>query len=238
MKKIILLLGMVILLSGCSATYDIEIYNNDINEQLSFWDDSSKIVELDGEEEGTEEQIEPLNYGKMVDNFYKEQVQAFDNEGSIFLKQKKLTDHYKYGIKYSYKYSTDNYKNAYIPNTLIKYFNFLKEKNIYILSTGEGATADIYNEHKTLDNLTIHLKTNHKVKNNNADRVDGYNYYWDINRSNYTDKKIYIELDTKDKVNNYEGEITTTIIIVLSIAIFALIVIIFLNKKRKSNNKI
>ena len=82
------------------------------------------------------------------------------------------------------------------------------------------------------------MKTNHKVKQNNADEVDGYNYYWRINKGNYDDKNIYIMLYKDKYVFNYEGEAIPYIIGSIIIAILVLTVIIVLRKKSKKNNNV
>ena len=243
MKRYILLIGIVFLLSGCSANYDLEIYNNKVIEEFSFYDNPNKIISESSEDEeldGVEDEIldQNISYKTKIDNFFKENAQAFKNSGNQFLDKEIINKDSNYGIKFSYEYSNANYNEAYIPSTFVKYFNYLTEKDTYILSTGEGMLETVYTTHKDLDKFTIHLKTNHKVKNNNADRVDGYNYYWDVNRFNYRDKSVYVELYKDKHVFNYENEFVH-ILIGIGVALFAGVIAFgFMRTKSKKNNKI
>ncbi len=235
---IILVLSFI--LCGCSATYNIEITNNKVIEDLTFLEDASKINDkvLSKEEiEGTEYEEAGESYKKLVDDEYKIETQAFVNEGSAYYK-KSLIDSDKYGLNYKYSFDISNYNDSYIANSASRMFNFMDYGGTLYISTSTEIAKDYFENFDTLDKITVHIKSSYKVKNNNADRTSGYNYYWDITNSNYKDKKIYLELDKNKEISNYEGKNTTFLIVGLCIAIFAFIVIIFLNKKRKKNNKI
>lgn len=235
---IILVLSFI--LCGCSATYNIEITDNKVIEDFSFFEDASKIndkILFDQEIEGTEYEQEGESYKKLVDSELKIETQVFVNEGSKYY-EKNLINSDKYGINYKFSFDNMDYKKSYIANSASKMFNFMNTNGTLYISTSTEIAKDYYDNFPTLDNITIHIKSSYKSSKNNADRVDGDNYYWDINRSNYKNKNIYLELDKDEKVSNHEGRIVTILIVGLCIAIFAFIVIIFLNKKRNKINKI
>jgi len=71
----------------------------------------------------------------------------------------------------------------------------------------------------------------------NADEVDGYNYYWYLDR-NSENKNIYLELSKKEKVRNYENSIIKTIIITLSILLVIGMISLALYRKARDLNKI
>ena len=228
------------ILCGCSATYNIEITNNKVIEDFSFMEEASKKSEkavVGGNIEGTEYESTGDTYENLVNSELRIETQAFASEGSKYYK-KTLINSEKYGINYKYSFDIDDYSRSYIANSSTMMFNFMKDNGTIYLSAPTGIAKDYFENFSTLDNITIHIKSSYKVKNNNADRVDNNDYYWDITRSNYQDKKVYIELDKNKEVHNYEGKYTSYLIVGLCIAIFAFIVIIFLNKKRKKINKI
>ena len=73
-----------------------------------------------------------------------------------------------------------------------------------------------------LDELTINLKTNHKVVSSNADEVNGYHYKWHITRESKNDAAIMITLKKNKYVFNYENEFVKKI---LPFAIFVGIIL-------------
>ena len=235
MKKILILVVCLFLISGCNATYNVEIKDKKVIEKFEFIENNnlllnSEYVKSDFGEDGL------ILYKNAIEQEYKKESYTSINSVNNFYNKKKILND-GLGIKYKYTFDIDNYNNSTIANNGFKYFSVLTEEDeTYIISTSSGAIA--FDEYEYLDNLTIHLKTNHKVKNNNADRVDNYNYYWEINKSNYKDKKIYIELYKDKYIFNYENNLVKIGIIILSIAILSVIVIIIFRQKSKKNNRI
>lgn len=235
---IILVLSFI--LCGCSATYDVEITDNKVIEDFTFIEDASKKNDRNlstSNIEGTEYSQGGEVYEKLVNDELKIETQAFVNEGEKYYK-KTLIDSDKYGINYKYSFNLNDYRKSYIANSATNKFNSLYSNGILYISTSTEVAKEYFENFKALDDITIHIKSSYKAKKNNADKVDGYNYYWYINRANYKDKNIYIELDKDDEIFNYEGRVTIYLIVGLCIAIFAFVVIIFLSKKRKKINKI
>ena len=62
-------------------------------------------------------------------------------------------------------------------------------------------------EYPILENITINLKTNHKVVSSNANIVDGYHYTWNIDKDNKDDAAIQITIKKDEYVFNYENEL-------------------------------
>ena len=132
-----------------------------------------------------------------------------------------------------YHYNLKDYSESTIANSEFKYFKFIVENKKIILSTSNGVEA--FDGYKYLDSLTIHLKSNYKLIKTNADRVEDNDYYWDINRSNYKEKSIYIELDKNNTVSNYNNRNEKIVIACLIVAFFVIsIIIIFRRKARRT----
>ena len=129
----------------------------------------------------------------------------------------------------------ENIYDSYAINQCYDKFSAIVEEDYIILSTNKFNKCIVDNN---VDEIKIHLKTNHRVKENNADEIDKYNYYWNINKSNYDYKNIYIMLYRDKYVFNYEGEAIPYIIGSVIVAILILIVIIVLKRKSRNNNKV
>ena len=151
-----------------------------------------------------------------------------------YYKKKKYETPSEIGINYYFDFNTQNFYDSFAINKCYDMFSVLNEHEYIVISTNREnkCIAD------GVDEIKIHLKTNHKVKENNADEIDGYHYYWNINKSNYNDKNIYIMLYRDKYVFNYEGEAIPFIIGTVLVAILIFIAIIVLRRKSTKNNNI
>ena len=240
MKKIsiLVILSLVVLLSGCSANYEVEIVNDKIKEKTSMIDmDSYKWdKELPINTNGVDiVSDKAMTFREYVDKSFANSFPALSNDANTFYEKKKVDNKKELGIVYNYIYDFSNYKYSNIINSCYRYFNVLDSNDLYILSTNDTINCLSYDN---VDSITIHLKTNHKVKSNNASRVDGYNYYWTFTEANKDNAGIYIELYKDKYVFNYENKITIVLTIFISLAILAFIVIIIFRKKASKNNRI
>lgn len=242
MKKLVLLSIGLFFLTGCSATYDIEIYNNQIKEDMEF-------VNTDSSSWDSKVQY-GLTYRDLIDSsvnypypvFYDTVVDEDDTiklEGVEYYHNTLISDRIQLGQKLSYhKFTLDNFSNSSIVKKCYQYFNIIEEGDNIILSTSLKNLC--FQEYSMLDNITVHLKTNHKVLNNNADIVDGYHYTWNLTRENQDDAAIMITLKKDEYVFNYENEFFKKIIYIgafvgIIIGVSGLVYYYFKTKRRNSN---
>lgn len=244
MKKKILMLILLFLVTGCNANYDIEIYNNTVKEDMSF-------ISLDSLEWDNEAQY-GLTYRELVNSSTRYPYPAFSStivdendtiklDGVEYYKNNLISDSTKLGQKLSYhKFTLNNFNDSSIVKKCYKYFNVIEEEDNIILSTSfENKCFDIYPQ---LDNITVHLKTNHKVVNSNANIVKGYHYTWNLNRDKKDDAAISITLKKDEYIFNYENEFLKKIMYIGIITGIILgvsgITYLYFKNKRKSLNEI
>ena len=236
--KLIIIVFLVVVLTGCSASYEVEIVDDKIKEKVTIVDNNSFRWDKEmptSDKDTDESQDQKMTYRDYVNNLYKNPFPAFNNRNNIFYNKRKISNKNQLGISYDYIYDFSNYKYSNIINSCYRYFNVLDSNDLYILSTNDTINCLSYDN---VDSITIHLKTNHKVKSNNASSVDGYNYYWTFTEANKDNAGIYIELYKDKYVFNYENKITIVLTIFISLAILAFIVIIIFRKKASKNNRI
>ncbi len=223
MKKTIIILLLLIIVSGCSAKYEIEIKDKKINEKSSFIINKKEV-----ESDGIYYTVSRIagKYFLNVDFLIGDTKEYYENENAIY--QKRNTT------------SIDEYNSSDMLKYCYSAHNVLNEKKYYIISTSN--TFECFEKYQELDNVQIVLKTNHQVKENNADKVDGYTYTWNINKNNYNDKRIYIKLYKDKYVFNYENEFYKKIALYIGVgcAIIGsgLFIYFRLMSKRKKSNKI
>ena len=210
--KYLLCLVLIVILTGCKATYNLEIKNKDFIENISITDNRS------------------LDYFKN-NKFYA----IMDGASNFKEYNKKVEKDSK--VKFKYSYNINDYRKATILKTCFKAYSVIDEKDYYLLSTSTGVKCAKEEDAVLLDGLKIVIKTNHKVKESNADQVKGYVYTWNIKKDDYDNARIYIKLYKDKYVFNYDNEFVITVLIISSILlIIALLTFIIIKKVKKAGN--
>ena len=140
----------------------------------------------------------------------------------------------KLGLKYSFNFDQNTISDSRAINTCYKKFKVSYIDGLIKISNELG---NVCFSNKELDEININIKTNHKVKESNADFVNDNTYSWNINKENYYSKKINIELYEKEFVRSKKNY-KKIILFVVGIAFSGLIVIITLTLKNRKINKI
>ena len=227
-NRLKILLIMVILLTGCTARYNITINNDtDLKESLDIIENDKNKFNLEDKElydttlkeyletdlkwptpvyiDSEENPIEP----KKIDNieYYKKTNKSNDN----------LLD-----INYTFDFKNINYDKSNIVNTCYEY-KFDSKNNIINFTT----TSDFkcFDKYKLLDSVEFNLNTICSVKNSNYDKKIDNTYTWTISKNNLN-KKISFTLDcNKEKKENFNLSI---IVIACSYVFIILFLILML----------
>lgn len=205
--KLTLISILLFLVTGCSVEYQLTFNDNQLTEKIRI-DASESSLTVDEMKQMLEEQL-PEN-----------ELQSYQTKVN---KNKK--------IELTNKYSTKTYKNSLILSQCYTAYNFIESDQYYDLTTSQTFTCNPF-DYMIIDELTVEIKTNHKVLSSNADEVKGNTYIWKLTQKNKEDKSIQIRF-SKEKIESKIG------LIILGIAVMiAIIVLITFMIQRKSNNKI
>ena len=222
MKKYILIL-LIIFLTGCSAKYEVEIKDKQVNEKSSFIISKHEVAS-----DGIYYTVSRMagKYFLNVDFLIGDTKEYYEGENAIYQKKSNT--------------NINEYNTSDIFNYCYDAHNVLNEKKYYTISTSD--TFKCFDKYQELEDVKIVLKTNHKVKDNNADSIDGYTYTWNINKKNYNNKRIYIKLYKDKYIFNYENEFYKKIALYGSAACAIIIIGLFVTlkvmRKRHKSNKI
>lgn len=199
MSKKIILLILILLLTGCSGTYELEIKNEKVIEKTTALYDSSKVVG------------DPYEYTKKLSLKY-------DDNGDFlsYETKKNISKKDKTGVELTNKYdSIEEFKEeskiinyCYIARSITNY-----ENDYLTLKTSSEFTC--FRDVEELEKVTIVIKSNHKLKETNADRIKNHTYYWDITKDNYKEKPISLTLYSDKYVWNYDNEILKRLILII-----------------------
>ncbi len=236
--KLILIIMVMLLLSGCEANYSLYIDKDVFNETTTVLANSGELNTYDSQTYLTMKQKIDLYYKKYVDIVYQNPYYnpyLDDPQKGINYYNKELINNGKgYGFKYSYNFNKENYLNSNIINTFFKNNNSVLNDNKYTLNVYTFNGFERYND---LTQVTINITTDLEVKKSNADSVYNNVYTWTITKDDALNKKIYLELVNINKLDK-KTENKIIIIIILLIFIVGLLSYAILNKKRLKNNSI
>ncbi len=191
MKKIIMLIIFMIVLTGCEATYNLNIEAT-FNENVEvFVASNEKDNKLDWSNMTYKEMFnsDENNYTRAYynDSNYDAYVEG-KQEGVEYYTNTIINDSKRYGTNYSYNFTRDNFINSTAINTCYKEVTIKKNDNIFVLETEKEASC--LNGLNALDKLTINISTDYKVLSSNSDSKDGNTYTWVVTNENYQNKPI------------------------------------------------
>lgn len=235
MKKIILFICFIFL-TGCSAEYNLVYENNKVIESLNVLSLPNDIV--DGQIFSNKVDSYYNNINLIVD--YK--VEPGDMSESEIVakyptyKKSLINNDGLYGLKLGYTYELkDDYSNSAIVyqlfNKVVINDNYFQANNI----------KDVFSNYPELDSINITFKTDKKVANSNADKVENNIYYWNINKDNFEGKSINVKfnnslVEEENILNANNGWNLIYIILgIIGVGILISIIVIY-EKVRKSNN--
>lgn len=220
-RKIIILATTLILLTGCSATYDLYLDKNNITERTYIYDSTKKLEGLEyyDMDKGNEISID----------LYANEVAAFENNFKYEKEEIKTNNGNNFGYRYntSYKYNEFNKLSA-----VVACYDKIEIKNDGNISVKTSNEFKCFDKYSLLEDVTIRIHYTGKVLNTNADKVENDIYIWKITKDNYKNSGIIF---TAEKVKT---KIFSTFQIVGLIILTILIVITYLLYKRKNSGKI
>lgn len=221
-KKLLIIVPLIFFLTGCNATYNVEIYNDKVRESVITIDESPDTWdEKDQYGVSYRDKIDKIsNYPVPI--FYDAEVNENDTiktSGVRYYKFSKISTDKKLGYKLKYNsFGLSDYSKSSIIRSCYKFFKVLdSDDKIYLSTSLENTCFSNYG----LENLTINIKTNHVVVDSNADIEDGVNYTWNISIEDSKNSPIMLVLEKNKYVFNYDN-------IIGKVALFSLIVTILI----------
>lgn len=236
MKKIISMILIMFILTGCTVKYDIKIDSDGIHEISEFAQDKS----IDWNEKLD------IYWGYSVNDFMEDNYNTYTGSlkggsenyytmqkepGVEYYKKERILTQSQNGIRFLYDFTKENYGLSKIATYCYQDINYKeKDKNINIKTSNE---FECFNYYKMLDSVEVNVTTSwdYEVISSNADKEKDGKYTWIITKENASNKPIEINIK---KVFNWR----LALIIAIPILIVAVIVYIVLRKKLSKNNQI
>ena len=222
MKKF-LLLFVVFFITGCTAEYNLNVDGDTIKEDVvvSFLRNEINKDALD-------------YYVSNPNNVY-------FNDGNTYYSAKLIEDDDNYYLNYNYKHQYENFTNSLFARKCYDDVEIVSNDDNIILSTSDEFNCINMDDGFYLDSAKINITTDLKVLENNADRVKGNTYTWNVNDTNYTNKPIKLVLQKNTNVKNVlskNNQIFLILIVIIIILLIILMIGILIRNKARKNNSI
>lgn len=216
MKKIILLLLIFILSTGCQIKYELEFKDDSLIENIN--------IEIANSEQKKIENLKEYKAYAIFDGAFQRLYEVNYSEGS------------KFNANYKYTYNYDEFVHAMYIKTCFDAFSFTSNDNTYTLSTSKGFKCMVL-DYNQVDSVKVVIKSNHQIIENNADVVEKDELIWNIDKSNANEKNIYVKFGQVKELSFFEKNwLGFTILGGIIVSVILIIVCIIIISKK--NNEI
>ncbi len=199
MIKKILILFFSLFLTGCSATYNIQISKNSVSEELVVNNKNTS---------SWNNKIGNMNYKEMINYNYNFPIPVLSYTPGIFENDFELQgyDYYQkqiisttnnYGLRLNYTFKFDDYNNSTIVNNAYNNFDIKKDKNTIVINV--YGNENIFVNYSLLDEIRVNVTIPFNVLYHNADNVLNNTYTWIINKENVLTKSIALKYVLEDE---------------------------------------
>jgi len=194
MKKILILISLIIILTGCEAIYTIEINGNEFRETLEI-NNRQRATWGTGNDISYEELIRTnarfylptdfrLDFSDLSE--YIEGINYYDIE--LIDTQDNL------GLRYDNVFNGINeYRNSTIALNHFSYFDIRRTNDVVYITSGNNNFS--FNIHEHLNRFTVRILTDWEILEHNADEVINNVLYWHFTRENYQGREISVQLN-------------------------------------------
>lgn len=238
MKKIIFII-CIVFLTGCDVTYNLDI-NDSFIENVSVVEDDfdnwyytfSGMSMIEYNSYFLSKEI-PYHYD---DNYMPEINYRFDDVSYYDVSDLSTDDVIGMSLNSNFK-DIESYSRSNLVWSGSVNKNIRKDDNYIHI---DSSNFKVFSQYSILNNLTVKLKSKYKAVSNNADEIDGNVYIWNIDRSNYLDKKIDITYDISSDLSKEvkKNPIIGFSILLVLLFLIGILIFVFVNGKHKKNNAV
>ncbi|MEG0576918.1 MAG: hypothetical protein RR500_03610 [Bacilli bacterium] len=176
MKKILLLLS-VFLITGCSTKYNLEIKKDKLNEKIEINVPTNLSTEKKDE----------------LEKIFKNKIPTQTNTESLDIENYKVNKEFnKNGYKYimTHQFKTNEFYNHGLLNDCFETFQY-KETKSSIAIRAQGEFKCLYDN----KNIKVAIKTDNYVSSNNANKIEGNQYIWNIKKEKDNNISLVVSKD-------------------------------------------
>ena len=177
-RKILLIICLVFLLTGCDVTYNLIINDDETFDEsvmFSFLKSNTKPEDLSVY---VNDKL-PLSNNQYESRKYNSQINVSENT---------------YDLVYDYSHDFNNFRNTLFVDSCYNDSKITRTDDKITIRSGKGFRCLNPDNGLITDNVKINITTKLEVLDNNADEVNGNTYTWNINFNNVQNKEVNITL--------------------------------------------
>ena len=247
-KKLLLCMLLLLVMTGCTANYEIEIKDNSIKEELYVSETNKSLFNIkDDLDMSFDDYARQYGEDKRV-HYYINTHNMYLDDGEVCTvdeqndcaeyKREYISTDKEKGFSLSTIFSFAEYRNSGIANEVFPNFESTFDGR-YLTITG-GDNYGFIKGYKNLNEVVITIKSSYKVVDTNLNSTDSGIYKFVLNNKNFSTMKdkLYIKFDTKDESVDIGNNTTKNIILYIFIGIgiiLAILLIRFLIKIKQNN---
>ena len=228
--KVFVAILCLYILTGCSATYKVNVKNKNITDELLIENESLTEEQIDA----FTKNVIPISINNACFLDY-DNVSEYDTKKLKGVKYYKVTAPTEKSLKFESKVTTKEYNDMRMARYLFNSFNVNSYPDMFSIYGYDGITA--FENYPELDSINIEITVDKKVVKHNADSVIGNTYTWNFNKDSKKNKTLYIETNpTKSATGEVGYTILAIILGVIVIVTILIISTIYIKSSRRKFN--
>lgn len=218
MKKKIIILLSILLLTGCTVNYNLEIDDNTLKEKIT-----GTVIKEESKQDSKATDISTIY------SIINEEQKPIYNKEELY--QKTLKDNgNNIDYTFSYNYTMKDFVNSTIINTCFENHEIEELDNYYSIRLS-GNFYCLYSK-----KVNISVTSNLEVASNNADKIKDNTYIWTIDKNN-TDIELVVDKNTPYTKPIKRG-LSSTFRIVCFIVLVVLSLVVYILYRKKNSSEI
>ncbi len=199
MKKIILCFIFLLLLSGCSVEYNLNITKDDFQETTTLLADKN-LADTEKYQD-----ISIVDIFKKIDHNYYEPIYFNDERYDYYVggmqpnvnyyevKPYQLNEYV--GVSFNHNFKLNDIYRSNAIKQCFEELTIQNSDNFILFRTNNK--CDVFDKYPLLENIVVKISTPLEVIASNADKVENNTYIWNIDKDNYHNKAVRLTYDLK-----------------------------------------
>lgn len=235
LSRKIVLVFIVLLLTGCSATYKVSINENTVFENVEIVEENKTKFDKKNPELYN---VSPRDYLEtnlkwptpIYNNVEINPLEPIKIDNNLYYQKKKIDGINGLGLNMNSIFNNDKYNLSKVLNECYE-FEFKGKNKIFKFET--TSEFKCFEKYKILEEVTINLDTSCRIVETNSKS----NNSWNINKNNYKKESIKFIIDC-NKIEENKPQAISIIEIFACVVIFMCFIIVIVSILRIKNNKI
>ena len=227
--KLLVLVILCLLLSGCTIEYNLDIKNATYKESVTVT--GSDSLEDQNYFNTLKDWSVPAFYSDITYN-----SESPNKADGVEYYDKKINDR-DFSVHLKYDFKEEGFRDSLMAKFCYNYFYATNNDDAKTISYTASMDFNCFTTYESLEKVIVKLKSNRDIINHNADKEEDGSYVWEITKDNAEGKYIFFEI-RQFKASGFLTFLKYLVIVVSILAIFVGSVIIYFRYRWNRANRI